>query len=714
MDDFTDFGTDYGQREPLTRRIRNLLKDYPDGLPVPKELIQNADDAQASECCLLLDLRRHSTENLINPKVRGFQGPALVFWNNQTFSPVDFHNLCEFGGETKLEDRKKVGKFGLGFNSVYNLTDLPQFVSGEHFCVLDPHEKYFNGKRGKMFKLGEIISHTGQPVAEKIRGQLEPFNGLFGFYSANAATGMKYKGTIFRLPLRSCDNASVSDICKNPYTEEEALRLIEMANKNANLFLLFVQFVNKFQIAAWDYGRPQFRSLSVFERTFVNGDTSNSQVLFGGTDCFNRSYQICIRDQIRSISAPWDIFVTAPGVKSVDGTRNIGAIAFPSEDLQVDSQTKTKFLFCFLPLPVPPDTGLPFLVNATFAVTSSRRYLEFSTMDDKSTSKNNDGKWNRDLILKGVVPALCNAVLAKSRTHEQKQLFHLFPCLNQVADSLMELLIRSFYEKMTTDGSMKVFLNKARRTYHALVENSACIFSEHIPIDIQDALISCASAMPSNYVWLQVPANILTTIQILKPDLCRQKVKTIEYFLAAVMTQLCQILDFGETFIYSAYKFLLYALENHSQNKTIVNSLSRNPWIFPESCTDTRSSNIVLRKPNELVRPDGAAASLLSFTNDFFPSQIIPFRSDHFQTLCKSSFGMFSDRLPIEAIKAIVNNLNNGSHLFPVYKEKFSQFATHLHHQQFHYRKIKDDLETIVRNLKVLAENPGKFIFFST
>lgn len=42
-----DFG--FGQTDSLTGRIRALLDDYADGLAVPKELIQNADDAGATE-----------------------------------------------------------------------------------------------------------------------------------------------------------------------------------------------------------------------------------------------------------------------------------------------------------------------------------------------------------------------------------------------------------------------------------------------------------------------------------------------------------------------------------------------------------------------------------------------------------------------------------------------------------------------------------------
>jgi len=42
-----DFG--FGQTDSLTGRLHALLDDYADGLAVPKELIQNADDAGATE-----------------------------------------------------------------------------------------------------------------------------------------------------------------------------------------------------------------------------------------------------------------------------------------------------------------------------------------------------------------------------------------------------------------------------------------------------------------------------------------------------------------------------------------------------------------------------------------------------------------------------------------------------------------------------------------
>ena len=37
------------------------------------------------------------------------------------------------------------GRFGLGWNAVYHLTDVPSFVSGDQLVAFDPHARYLPG-----------------------------------------------------------------------------------------------------------------------------------------------------------------------------------------------------------------------------------------------------------------------------------------------------------------------------------------------------------------------------------------------------------------------------------------------------------------------------------------------------------------------------------------------------------------------------------------
>ena len=51
-----------------------------------------------------------------------FQGPALLAFNNATFTEDDFRGIRSMHTSIKQESPLKVGRFGLGFKSVYHLT----------------------------------------------------------------------------------------------------------------------------------------------------------------------------------------------------------------------------------------------------------------------------------------------------------------------------------------------------------------------------------------------------------------------------------------------------------------------------------------------------------------------------------------------------------------------------------------------------------------
>ena len=114
----------FGQSEPLTRRLNAILRDYTDGLAVLKELIQNADDAGASEVCFLYDERHNKNAQhiLLDQGMKDLQGPALWTYNNAVFTDSDFENIVKLTGATKEKDAEKIGRFGLGFNAIYHLT----------------------------------------------------------------------------------------------------------------------------------------------------------------------------------------------------------------------------------------------------------------------------------------------------------------------------------------------------------------------------------------------------------------------------------------------------------------------------------------------------------------------------------------------------------------------------------------------------------------
>ena len=96
---------EFGQHEPLTQRLKNILDEYVETVGIFKELLQNADDAQATEVVFVIDWRtnRNSMSSLLDKGMAACQGPALWSYNNAEFTESDFANIQRLGGQTKKD-----------------------------------------------------------------------------------------------------------------------------------------------------------------------------------------------------------------------------------------------------------------------------------------------------------------------------------------------------------------------------------------------------------------------------------------------------------------------------------------------------------------------------------------------------------------------------------------------------------------------------------
>ena len=96
----------------------NLKDRYKNGFPVLKEIVQNADDAQASS--LIFGW---------SPGIAGSDhpllgDPALFFINNAPLTSEDVEGILSIGIGTKPGDNNAVGKFGLGMKSLFHLGEV--------------------------------------------------------------------------------------------------------------------------------------------------------------------------------------------------------------------------------------------------------------------------------------------------------------------------------------------------------------------------------------------------------------------------------------------------------------------------------------------------------------------------------------------------------------------------------------------------------------
>lgn len=103
--------------------IKKLLTDlYPDNAHFIYELLQNAEDAGASEVRFLLEKDRAIFEH---------NGDRL-------FSLTDVEAITSIGFSTKKDDHTSIGKFGIGFKAVFAYTSTPEVESGDfHFRIRD-------------------------------------------------------------------------------------------------------------------------------------------------------------------------------------------------------------------------------------------------------------------------------------------------------------------------------------------------------------------------------------------------------------------------------------------------------------------------------------------------------------------------------------------------------------------------------------------------
>jgi hypothetical protein len=88
---------------------KSIVDKYPDPIHFVYELLQNADDQTASEVSFTLNR------------------DSLVFQHNgNSFTRKDVEHITEIGNSDKLEEGNKIGRYGIGFKSVYSVTECPQ------------------------------------------------------------------------------------------------------------------------------------------------------------------------------------------------------------------------------------------------------------------------------------------------------------------------------------------------------------------------------------------------------------------------------------------------------------------------------------------------------------------------------------------------------------------------------------------------------------
>ena len=426
-------GESFGQEERLTVRLRGLIRAYPRSVGIVKEFLQNADDAGATILRVVWDEREHPRELLPDPRMAPLQGPALLFINDQVFRPADLDAIRRIGESSKATLGPKTGRFGLGFNTAYNVSDHPSFVSGGWAVAFDPHRRSVgrdgegSGRRWDLADLWQFAPDWLQPFTA---------GGL-------AAGAPEHPATIFRLPARDAAMASSSEICDEPFEREHFEQMLRDLCESGDELLLFARNVLELVVERFDADGEHHELLRISTvdpaavaasrapgNAAVEGDIAENiaawRIAAGELTQTTYRHVLAVRTPKLVEQRAWQIaaglFVDAVGelLGLNEAMVRLHEKAIPwagaavrleqREDGGVVVAAQRGKLYCTLPLADQPE-GLPLHFNACFDLDSSRRRL---SLDAAAYAEADQVRvaWNRALLRHALPQAAALAIAA--------------------------------------------------------------------------------------------------------------------------------------------------------------------------------------------------------------------------------------------------------------------------------------------------------------
>ena len=508
-----------GPHESLTLRLKNILKEYKDDAGIFKELLQNADDAEATSVKFLVDWREHDQfkSSLLAPGMRKCHGPALWAFNDSVFSDEDFVNISKLAAATKQSKLEKIGRFGLGFTSVYHITDVPSFVSRRYVVIFDPHKSHLGNHIRNPSQPGIKIDFVQRPIGQRFPDQFQPYVDVFG---CNLVERSEFNGTLFRFPFRTNEQAAVNEIKNEAYDEDRvkaSLRALQEVCGKLLIFLQHVQSVEVFELKSDAVSPSDMRQiLSVQAGAEASSSLLSHQELlssicsqvergrFENTAGCSSTCAIKWRnfhtDEVHS--ANW--LVCSEGGKGdafqfsmKHGGRERGFVPFAGVAIElqvdcipcaIDGET-----FCFLPL--SERTGLSVHVNGTFAVLSNRRGIWWHGTEETRVGGKTDveAAWNEKLINDCLVQSYISMLKHLSELLECREeadvnssrYYNLWPNQANRRHAAWHTLADQFYEEVVK-GSERIFCSTSNNGFKwislrdcVILSNSVCEVLPH-------------------------------------------------------------------------------------------------------------------------------------------------------------------------------------------------------------------------------------------
>lgn len=487
-------GISFYQSEPLIARLRGIIRDYPEGVGILKELIQNADDAKAARVEITLDWRNHHVKSLPDDRMVLLMGPAMLVYNDSVFADKDFDSIRSLGQSEKARDLQKTGRFGVGFNAIYHVTDFPSFVSRDRIIFFDPH--------------GAAIPGTSrqEPGREWNLADAKWYQKYPDFMQVYAAGGLpvgdtNFQGTLFRLPLRTTESAKNSEIRKQAFTESNVKELLDELRQSGEELLLFlksVQEIRVYEIPANSQGTRQ-EILAIVTKNQQEVRSTRQKILDAIPDNPGKLLELCRRNHDglvsvsyrheietiscdRTIKSSWRIVSLIRTDEGGDLAKVIEAMHQSQEKVVPWAGAAARInaastegnlppvsgkVYCFLPLPL--ETGLQVHINGFFNLNSSRDNL---SSDSGQTGKDKPRAiWNGLLARHVLSHACANLIVDLVQdvgVFEPDKFYQIWPISKITASKALEELqgfvMQLLYHKPVVRSAVKQIVNEGKIT----------------------------------------------------------------------------------------------------------------------------------------------------------------------------------------------------------------------------------------------------------
>ncbi|KAL8828013.1 MAG: hypothetical protein Q9170_006784 [Blastenia crenularia] len=395
----------FEQNSPITTILRQICEAYPESSCL-RELLQNADDAQASEIEYILDTTTYHDTPLLNEGLQAYHGPALLVKNNSVFADDDFASLASIGDSRKRDDPAST----------------------------DPHREWSRDCGGPTYDF----------VACQSSHEMQ--NHLKVFKAAEVDTSHAVESTIIRIPLRTKDQATKSKIVNREISIDEITKALhELGQEIKDGGMLFLKHVRKVtaKIDSTVLWQAQAKGATEEDNQAMESISgsfgkmyAHPQGVVKSPEKLSRAFYVNVEYLAQSSSSIHSFFVQHTMTRLTKNTalndwackRKLYpwvAVAAPLKEIALvadqnlqSSQREAHRGRLFSCLRMPVETNQPVHIHGLFAIVPDRSRL---------SSSGPDSEWNRFMFDECISVAWTDLLFARRLKAWEHECFDLWP-----------------------------------------------------------------------------------------------------------------------------------------------------------------------------------------------------------------------------------------------------------------------------------------------